>query len=484
MKKLGIVVICLFTVAQLYGQNSIDWAVAFQGLSLNVTDMVEHPDGGVVAIGIKQELSYSRISPVMKHSNGETHKSRALLSNRSGSFVIRLDAKGKLLYSNVIGKDIDVLGVSIVSNGNAILLCELSYYNNYYHDREFANLFPEEDEVNDGFYFVTLNNSGQFIHQNQLSEIDSDADIDVTSFQKHPDGGFIIGGHCESAKLLTDDEASGFRGGGDFVMMCSVEGQINWSDVVSYRTNSCCSYAGEGNCVSVAPDGTIYMGGTYFVGGIFSNGLHTLAVSDLTKKNDRPEETYIVSYTVKGKINWVKTSLNSARFHRLAATDKGVYVGFKTNQTMIFERQISQTEDWNTVLGFISKKGQTKWMNVEQVLRFDQMKINNDGDLVVCGEAKRKYPDTKASQIAGMVLNDKDDTFIAQVSKNGKGISLASLTLWASSERMQLLYTATGEIYFGAEIWCGLSISLEKLNTMFPDVTCYGGSQIIGKLEP
>lgn len=467
---LGLIVGCYA-----FGQQSFDWALAAQGVSMNYVHIQSHPDSGFVALAEQSQIDMIRFKEsVLRYSAGNTSEDERELHNQTGYVVLRLDDDGHVIWYRFLQSE--VMGITGRSGGEVFLLIEIDgWFRKETYDDE-----DEEKENQPQFGIVEFSSDGRLEGMTPIKHLLEESRPEFDNFQLYEDDRFLLTGSIRGEKLASNLNASCHRGGGGFIMMVSDKGEPLWADIVSSRKNSCCAYAGEGKTLSVSPDGTIYFGGTYMIGGIFSTGLHTIAPANYSEYQKDAREAFVVAYKPNGKIKWVRTDKSWSRFQAIGATDEGVFVGHWIKGDVAFGEHVDTTARKQNMVTYINKKGKVKW-SVGSMSSIDNMSAFGNQGVYLIGRAPRL-----ASERRGFgtdTIPSTHDVFVSYIDPNGTASDIWSLDLWPSNEHMTLTATSDNQLIMSFEAWCGMSISLKALDKSLPELDCYGGVPILGRIN-
>lgn len=485
MKAYYLSLILLFSCGNYRAQDLFDWVTAAQSMNMTYYSMAPHPDGGIVLLAERTQVSYGHKDPKFIQGNGTEYGSRNLKWNSSVYVLMRFDRNGIVKWDLTFDDDyVTMHQLTVDETGGIHVFAFVDYYDEDDEGNEIGYI-PEfsEEPRKPGYYIINLTDAGKLNALTHIANIEEEAEPEVASIRIYEDD-YLISGFTEGGPIASNLDVKALKGGGEFVMRVNKKGIPVWADIVSYRKNSCCTQTSEGSQMDVGPDGTIYLGGTYFIGGVFSNGLQTMAPEKYTGKKPGGTEAYVVAYSPDGKIKWVSTDKVHSRFHAMKASKDGILVGHRIQYgDKAFGEKVDTLSTYNMVLTFIDKKGKTKWNIVTQAERFDNMILNNKGQFVVAGTFKRTYGDPPPKRHFGkMELPDNHEAIVATIDTKGEVTHLWTAKILHSSERFLLDINKFGELFLAAEVWCGLSLDLDMIDKDFPNVKCYGGVPIFGKI--
>ena len=486
MKKITTILTC-FIALQSWSQETFDWATAGQTMSMEYTDLEAHPNGGVVALAEKGQLNFISEDIIFLEGDGSKTSEWILNSNQSGHLLMYFNKEGKVDWLRLINYEYaQASSFSIGPDGSVYLLAFVDYYDEDAEGREFGYLGSLDDdsyeEVEVGYHILKFSSDGRFLENTYLQNINYQIDLEVHDFKVYNNNQFLISGFIEEGKFVENFDVTTQRGGGHLVLMVNSKGVPVWSDVVSNRKNSCCTL--HSSSMDFAPDGTIYLGGTYDIGGIFSNGQETMAPGNFDEKQPRSTEAYVVSYSPKGKINWISVDESQSRLQSLVATDDGVFIAHSIQGPKAFGEKVDTVGVRNTVISFINSKGKTRWNEIVNAQSVHDMDIDNNGNVVVTGLYKNIVSrNDEPAQFGSFAMKKGAELFAVTINSAGKYVGLWSADLNSSNDYINLAISDDGAVFLAFEAWCTLSLQLTMIDKSLPDLKCYGGSPILGKIN-
>lgn len=489
MKKIILLISILHTLTT-FSQNSFEWVTAGQSMSMDYLVLEAHPDGGVVALAEKSQLNYITDEVRFVQGDGSDYTGWSLMSNSNVDILLYFDDKGRIQWLKAVRSD--YVRISSVTTGKDGVIYVVAYVEEYDEDSN-GNIIGYLGELNDspneaipyGYKILTYNVKGQIQSIIPLQNIEESADIEVTNFALAPNGQYILSGFMENGKIASNLKTEALNGGGEFVIAIDKEGMPIWADVVSQRRNSCCSQTSEGSSLDVAPDGTVYLAGTYFTGGVFSNGLETMAPGKFTGNRNNAREAYVVSYSPKGKINWVKTDESSSTMHKMVATEDGVFLAHVISGPKSFGTKVDTIGMRSTVFTFINTRGKVKWNEVSAAYSVQDIGVNSKGEVVVAGLFKKIMSSYDTPGHFGkFTMKEREELFIVTLDTKGNFINLWSDHLLTSSDPIHFAIGPNDEMFLSLEIWCTLSLELGMIDKSFPNLKCSGGTPFLGKINP
>ena len=512
MKQLLIFLILVLTVSGVFSQEGqFNWCTAFQGVQAEYIGAKPYPGGGLVALVGKGAYSFSYGGQEMfVQGGGRPYQANELLANRGGFAIMRLNGSGSVIWASAISDDVaEVLQLAVDEDGNTYLFVMIKAQDDALDDDEYEDenakqygyLFlrgSEQEDYLDQYHYdegkpdkslrfpvgaaiVKLNAGGAIVRVTTVKQLAENADLEVTSMHYYGEGNLLLGGFTDQGKLAENLSVEAHEGGGNFVLMIDSTGTPVWGDVVSYRLSSSLRTSDCGTEVDVAPNGTIYMGGTYFTGGVFSNGLQTLAPDEYTLRGSNLREAFVVSYNPKGKINWVSVDKSNSTFYDLLATDDGVYVSHNIKGALAFGSKVDTSNASFSALTKLNTKGKTVWNKMTNNNRLVCLERGYNETLVVAGKISNRITPIKWGKFS---TKEEDDVFIITLDKNGEALDLWSANLWRSEVALKLIVTPTNnDTFLAFEAWCGQPGKLSSRNSNLPDVMCHGGAAVLGKIK-
>ncbi len=490
-------IVLLLLSSTVLAQNKFSWSVANQGMSVLYRSVIALSDGSSIALINKNQVSYSSYPSLFKNNQGGTYQLPELVENTDGHMIVCFDSSGSISWAKTVyeyeGK---VLGM-VKGNNDEILCVILAYRQNIRHNR--VNRIPDNNSnepamrfrdlpnarLKAGINVVTLSPKGyavKSVHVQHMSEV-NEMEFDGCAF--HPNGSIILHGFIEGNTLASNLRPTSFSGGGDFILAISQSGTPLWGDIVHYRDPSCCTRTSEGSAVSVAPDGSVYLAGSYFNGGIFSTGLLTLTPHKYTAKQRDWAEVFVVRYTAEGDIKWIKTAEAESRLHSMSADNQGITLGLFSPNSVLFDLKTDPAleKPLYTHVVRLTSNGNPKWIKSTQFQRIHQIRNLTNGSQVCVGSYKLGFRENK--RLDRIKIPDKDDLVVYEIDAKGSIRNFWSASLLLSRETIQLcpVDTPKNTLLIAFETWCALSLDLKKVDSSLPDVKCYGGTQIIGKIQ-
>lgn len=477
-------VLLLFLYSPVFGQTFFDWSTGSENTGMAFQYLASHPEGVVAGAEISA-LNYTRDTPKYLQADGKESIASGYSLNQSGHQVLFFDKKGIVLWNIQFDRDLSSLrGIAVKDNGDIVLLVYVKYYDEDEMENPVGylprNITREPQPA--GYTLLYVSSSGKVKKivpaQNLNPEVSG-----VTSFRMHPNGYLVLGGEANPGKPALNLDQKALDGGGDFVMMLDTNGMPRWVDVISYRAETCCSRLAQNNSLSITPDGTIYFGGTYKVGGIFSNGHQTMTPKKYDQKHDG-YEAYVVSYTPEGEINWINTYQEQSVLYALQGTDDGVFAAHKTHGGLAFGLPADTTNNKINGLTYMNRKGKVKWNKMLPVTKTEAMALDEDGEVIVVHSMKYNYRG-RVSTLAGTELPDRTDIIITSIDKDEEMEVLKPGKLLIESRNDPILISRDndGNLFLAGLVHCGLPIDLKLIDESLPKIECYGGVAILGLLD-
>ncbi|MBO6515034.1 MAG: hypothetical protein JJ975_00605 [Bacteroidia bacterium] len=502
-----ITIILLLLTSTVWAQNKFERALASQGVSFLYQNVVSLDNGSSVAWIDKERLSYQQGDQVFKDSKGQIFQEMGLVENTNADMIIGMDQSGKPYWTKTIyqeegkilgmveGEENEIICVLLVHEQEVLDNWILMETNKTSQEKEVQTPIKSKSQVQvpygtrlmPGINLVTLSSAGSVLKSIPVRNLTNLDEMDIEGCVFQPNGTIILNGFIKGNTLASNIEPPVFSGtgGGDFILAIAQTGIPLWGDIVHYRDPSCCTQTTEGSAVSVAPDGTVYFAGSYFNGGIFSNKLQTLTPRKYEIKPHDLAEMYVVSYTGKGKIRWIKTANAESRFHALSANNQGVVLGFYSQKKNLFGMKVDPTldETHTTHLVKLNSNGNSEWLKSTQFQRIHQLK-NLDGVKHAC-VSSYKLGFKEGKRIGQVEIPEEDDLVVFEIDANSYVLKYWSASLLLSREKIQLCQVdkRNNTFLIAFETWCGLPLDLNKVDSSLPSVKCYGGTTIIGEIK-
>jgi|GEM_PF-3715662 len=460
-------------------QSKFQWATAVQDMQLEYLSVKAHPAGGVVALAAREHLpSTSSSQPAFFEGGGQSHRTEEI-NLFSATWVLQLDEDGKLLWLKAVPKMHAQIPVLAIAPDSTILLFAAVEEEDEDEDGiSYGSLEGlTDEEVPVGKMIVRLSETGNLLETIPLKQLQTTEDKDflVYGLQAYQDG-FLLNGYSEDGHLTENTRETG----GDFVICFTADGTVRWLDQVAFGDNG---YTEQGNTVDSAPDGTIYLGGTYFGKATFSNG-QKVEVPRRMADESKMTEAYIISYDSHGQILWIRTDQSNSVFHRLKATNDGVYVGHEILGNLAFGKKADTLTNNEMVLTFLSKKGKSSWNKIIGTGDFYGLELTQDGNMAVLGSFLHwdKQP-PHSRKFGAFSLGAEDDVFVLTLDSQGKVTALWSAYLHINIQQPMHLATYGKNSYVALEVQCGPQRGLSVHDSSFPRAKCHGSVPVLGKIK-
>lgn len=485
MKKYGLFLLVFISAFHLNAQGFYEWSVGGEGTALTLQYSAADKSG-LVVVGESHPLNMIQTTPRFLQSGDEESSLDGYYLVQERQWVLFFDQQGKLTKELAVNLNYNrIHGVLVNDIEEVVLLMEIGEVD-YTEDDESMGYLPrftyrDREPVKSGFHFVYLSRKGDFLKSISASTINFE-ELEILNFQLHPNGSFVLAGAADSGRPVLTKEEEVLGGGGDFVMIVDTSGHVEWLDIISYRENSCCSRTSQNTSLSISPDGTIYFGGSYLTGGVFSNGLHTLVPSKYSKNNTSNFGAYVVSYQQSGKINWVKPYEAQSYLFALHGNKNGVYVSHQTRGSVAFGTPVDTSGAKFNGLSLIDKKGKVKWTQMSNSLKAKL--ISEVNDQVILLQTDEKFDFNKKLKIGKTELPERTRMLISSIDVKQNQTVLKSTNIELESRNDPILFSRDlqGNIYLGGTIFCGFSIGLKKIESSLPAIDCYGATPVIGKI--
>jgi len=399
--------------------------------------------------------------------------------------IISYSTTGNINWSKTLdSRYVKLYGISH-TNDNTVLLLHLkrSYYDK--SNNKSYGIIPElnierDDLIESGYYLIFLNSEGNLL---RYSFIFQDKKIDISSFVSYNNKGFLISGFANPGKILENFPNEAGKGGGDFLMMIDLNGKVNWLEIISYKKETCCSYFSNMCKIAVAPNGTIYLGGTYYEGGVFGNTKTIVSPNNSTETKNRPYEAYVAAYTAEGKLLWVETSIQKASFSSIAANNNGVFISYRLNFTnTAFKNKFDTTFNKSVVISHFDNKGKLKWSSNNNTDQIHDIKTDSDNNIYILGTSSYR-------QVHNIVGNDtlkkSDKVYIARFSEKGQyqWIKTANIPITTQNEPFNFFMDNCNNFYLTGTLWFVLPANMSIWDKAFLKGTGYGPAPLISRFN-
>lgn len=483
MRHIYIYFILAVSPLSLVAQPFFEWSAGAEGTGMTFLYMAAD-ELGVAAVAETEALNSMRSTPRLLQAGGEESRFSGYSLNHSGQSLLLFDPNGKITHKIDFYTDYNSIYGVVLREHTIIILTYIEGVE--LKGRDWKGYLPTlsgEELYPAGYNLVILSREGKFKKSIACTDMNPEQ-LAVHDFRIHPNGSYLISGGASPGKPALNDKAEILGGGGDFIMMLDTTGKVNWVDVVSFRTNSCCSRLAQNTSLSIAPDGTFYFGGNYNNGGVFSTGLQTLAPQKYSIRSS-PHEAYVISYTPKGKVNWLKVYEEQSVLFALQATGSGVYASHKTQGDKVFGLTADTTHGKSHGLTFLDKKGDVEWSHLYQSYKVYGF-IRIDGQVYLAHTALRLINGLEDSRIAGVQLPERTQFVLSSINQKTHSIDViksAPFKLEERNEPILLTHDALGNIYVGGIIFCTLPLDLQIREPSLPPVECYGSVPVLGKVS-
>lgn len=482
MIKCYFLALVLIVGFNLSAQQFYEWSAGGESTALTFQYMVAD-ESGVIAVAETNSLNMVRKTPRFLQSEGEESMLSGYSLNQPGQLLLFFDKAGKISRKIEFRPQYESIHGIVINDHHDILLLvyveatetgENEWPMGYLPAFSGRNLHPA------GFNLVFLTREGKFRKSIAARDINPSS-LDIFNFEWHPNGSLVLAGGADPGKPALNKEAEILGGGGDFVIMLDTNGSVQWADAISYRESTCCTRLSQNTSLSIAPDGTTYFGGAYRNGGIFSNDLTTL-VPKKYKKNNDGFEAYIISYSEKGKINWVKVYEEQSVLYALQGTKLGVYASHKTQGELAFGTKVDTSRAKSTGLTFLDKKGKVKWTKMFRSYKVHDITLS--GDALIFLYTALNLNINQEFKIGETQLPERTQILLTSLDQNQDLKVLKTGTFRLESRNEPILFAGDnmGNFYLGGNIFCTLPIDLERFDPSLPPVECYGSAPVIGKV--
>lgn len=487
MNKFQFTLIALIFSFSTFSQEDEDkfqWVTAAQSMVMTYVDMDALPEGGAIALAERYPLNYITMDIFFVQGDGEKYDGYELTQNSSANLLMSFDKEGVLNWVHPTNpKYSHVYNISISDNGDIDLLVKIREKERNDKNKPMGYFMDPEDEypIPAGYGIVTIDKNGYFDSHRPILNINNRSNPKFHHFERFGDE-IIINGNMHDGKLTTNLDVKAGPGGGSFIMSIDKYGTPTWADIVSSSKKTCCTTS-KPSSFDIASDGTIYFGGMYIKGGIFSNGEEILAPPHVAPNEmHNAWEAYVISYSPKRKINWVKSVGSQSRIGKLVASDEGVYFGYTSLGKKSFGKKIKTKAKSTTVLTFLNKKGKLEWNHVTEVKSIETMNKGQNGTLIISGRSDDRPTETPR-KFGNFEFGAKDELFVATLTSSGEVMQFWSADLWTSSNPVFVSTDSKGSYYIALETFCSMKIDMNLINESFPKLKCYGGTPVLGKVK-
>lgn len=468
-----------------FSQDFFDWGTGAGKMGLSYENIISDSESGVIALASQSELSSWYYNPSFIQADGERSRQSSLHQNEEASLVLRFDSTGQLKWSRQIpNNQAEILQLAVGADNKSYLVIHILTWDYNEEDQPYGYCATfARNTFKPGLYIFTLSPDGDLESTLSIKDISNPERVHITDFFLYNNSQFVLGGFLEDAgKLVNHLPHSTFNGGGDFVMNVDKNGHVLWADMVCYRLNEH-SGLSLSRQMDIAPDGTIYLAGTYVEGAIFSNGKQTLVPKKYGDQSYRNLEVYVVAYTKKGEIKWIRTNESISEFQRFKATNKGVFIAHKVHEPKSFGKKIKTASKSTVLLTHLNKRGKKKWDILSKMDNFKAIELNANGHLIVTGNYRIKHKNReKVHYFGDFEMTNRHNTFITQIDFKSNILSYKSDYFGRSKEPAHLTTNKNGDSFIAFEVFCTLSRNLNTIAKNLPDLDCRGSVAILGKL--
>jgi hypothetical protein len=320
---------------------------------------------------------------------------------------------------------------------------EMQHYDDeveYYEEETFDEKNNIDEELNRSMFGLQFLDS-QTGKQNRvifLSDLKAH-NVSITNIERLNNQVLILAGRTYSQNMkITDsvlvDDSKEFYG--NFISAINIEtGQVLWYDVISYTPWEGFYFheSSKNAHLAISSDGTIYYSSQHFGDVVFSNKKHIM--SDSIVKNTYQERTYLISYSSKGEINWIKNNKSKSYPHIMACSNKGIYIVQPSYGNQSFEKRTDTTNSKHIALSYINKKGKELWVKNFPVSKINSIQLDQNNLPIIQGV----YYTRKTYQIDNKIsLNEKHDFFFIRMTKNGSISSIYTEKLRVQDHRFDV----------------------------------------------
>lgn len=464
-----------------------EWAASASHVDLVYQYSSVDPDNNIVVGGYSSTNWSHREAPEVYDGNGNTVDVGWLQEN---NVIISFSPAGNInWHANFNANNQQLYGITHNQEGRTVLLC-------YFPATamrpagEPSALFQEYNAygyIQAGYHLVYLNKHGIPLKTEPIFD-STHTDLEISSFQAYPGGGFVITGFADPGVFSNEIDIEIGPAGGDFVLKLDNSGKPQWADVVSYAKTTCCGYYTDMCRAAIAPDGTVYLGGTYMEGGTFG-GKQSIVSQKLPDQGqyNKPFETYVASYSPTGKLNWVQTSGNRGHFHSIAANNEGVFLGFNPFKTdQVFGKQIDTTSGKRMALVNFDSKGKLHWLKTMGTDRSYDLKLDRENNLYVLGTHHVRTAFKDHSSIIGKdTLPKNHKVYIAKWSKGGEyqWVKTANIPITTINEPFRMQMDNCNNLYITGQLWFVLPAQMSWWDNAFIQGKGYGGAPLIARFN-
>jgi hypothetical protein len=488
MKYLSPFLLFIFCITQTISAQHFEWAASAGNIDIRYNYSSVDPLNNIV-VGGGGGVNWSHMGRQAELYDA-TGKEIRLDQQERTDVIACYSPDGIVLWHLQLNqRNTELFGIAHDENGSTVLLIEIKGVSS--ENGEQFGYLPELERhaiIPAGFYLIYLDEDGRMVKKSKIFDKEPER-IDISGFIAYPNGGFVLSGFVHPGVLSESLKLTAGPAGGDFVLVLDEQGQPTWGDVLSFARNSCCTQTSESVKASVAPNGTVYLGGNFLTGATFG-GTKKIMAPTSTKDNqyNEPYEAYIASYSPQGKLNWVRTSKARWQCQGVAATNNGVVIAFKTMSNNIFlGEKVDTTGGKWWVLAMLDKSGNTKWKTTSSTDRAHNIRFDRDNHLYVLGTHREvgKWNNTAGVIGTDTVQSRFTTVFIAKFDPNGKyeWIKEADIPVTTSNESLHFNMDHCGNMYVSGTLWFTFSAQLSMFDKAFLKGKIYGPAPFISRFK-
>jgi hypothetical protein len=512
MKRVLILVLLYLCTALSSHSQDFEWASSLDHRVVKY--LIKGPDGTLLAGATRNPEE--RESGAMIYSVDGTIAGEEF-NFYNADFVINYSSEGKINWMYGVESGSSLAGIALDHNNRIVLLVldqdgkpaqpeyimeDEEYEENY---EEVENITqPDTVAVNDiqeeeqpepvidsgiGYHLIFLDGSGKQTGSKYCKSISERAEV----FDFKVNGqSLVLAGSNPTGWVAKNLPIMRTGNSCHFIMTINEEGEPLWADIVASRSNQ---YDGQGTCaISVAPDGAIYLAGSYYGGAIFDNGRWlTVAPNSYKELAENPGsgfEVYVSNYSNQGKFNWVRTAKNKSDFSALVATADGVYIGYRIleDAKTSFSAPVQLGMYWNSAISFIAKNGNTEWNKaiVGEIKDFDAN--TKDHLLVTAGGYIFGYQllNPTIDSKTNYTFTDRDQFYVASFNQKGSLNWVEPSDVYVRTDRQPLHLEYDHKLdryYVSGYIFCGQPRDLRSIDSAFKEGHCEFGVSFVGWLR-
>jgi hypothetical protein len=492
LRKNAPILVCIIGLMCLVMQaraQHFEWAASSGNIDIRYAFSAVDSRNNLVVGGTASRNWTHNGAPEIYNSSGIASK---LGYNEFSELIVSYAPNGTINWFHQLDSRYNELnGICIDENGSIVLLVYIKPED--YDEQEraigYLSLLVDPKPVPAGFSLVYLDSDGSYLSMKHAID-DEESKITISSFIPYPNGGFVLSGFANPGKICKALKVEAGKGGGDFVLVLDKNGQADWADIVSYGAQSCCSYLSDMCKAAVAPDGTVYLGGTYYEGGTFGGSKKIVSpTSPEDNQYNKPYEAYIACYSARGKLNWVKTSVQKALFHSIAANNSGVLaaVGL-VGQNHLFNETVDTSRGRTLILTAYNPKGNQLWYTSTNADRIHAISYDNQSNIYILGTMNEVGRARKYGQI-GIIGSDslqkRTDLFIARFNNKGKyqWVKEAELPITTSNEPILFNMDHCGNLFVSGTIFFSFKAQLSMFDKAFVKGQVYGPAPFVSRFK-